>query len=383
MIQNKKFLTVLYILVLVTVIFAAGCAPKKAENEYITIGALLPLTSSDSDEGFRAHNGIYLAKNEINESGGILGKKFDIIILNDRGDEEYIVRQYYKLKEKGVSAIIGSSYSGVTLALAKAAEKDGIPVISPTASNIEVTKGRSNVFRAIFIDDYQAEAMAYFARNSLKAQTALVLSNEANSGYKRITEIFSYDFTKRGGTIIATESYQNIDGFSDMLNKYAANPPDVIFCPEDYIPAAKLVNDVYEAGFSDTRVLGSDAWDGLLTYVNNKDAMKNAYYSAPFSFDDQDAKVVSFVRKYFDYFSQMPLSGSASAYTSVFILADAIKRAGSTDKDAIISAIKETDLDSIIGRIRYDENNNPHTNVYIIQIKGGEYSTYEKISLYY
>jgi len=382
MIMQKKYLKAVYILFLTAVLFAAACcAQKQSADEYITIGALLPLTGMDSDEGFRAHNGIYLAKKEINENGGILGKKLDVIVLNDRGDEEYIVRQYDKLKEKGVSAIIGSSYSGVTLALAKAAEKDGIPVISPTASNFEVTKGRRNVFRAIFIDDYQAGAMAYFARNSLKAKTALVLRNDANSGYKRITEIFSEDFIKRGGTVTATESYHKINDFADVLKKYAANPPDVIFCPEDYIPAAKLVNDVYEAGFTDTRVLGSDAWDGLLAYVSNPEAMNNAYYSAPFSFDDQDAKVTRFVRKYFDYFSQMPLSGSASAYTGVFILADAIKRAGSTDKNAVISAMKETDLDSIIGRLRFDENNNPHTNVYIIQIKGGEYSTYEKISL--
>ena len=130
-----------------------------------------------------------------------------------------------------------------------------------------------------------------------------------------------------------------------------------------------------------TRILGSDAWDGILAYVHNPDAMKNAYYSAPFSFDDQDEKVLRFVRSYFDSFSQMPLSGSAAAYTCVYILSEAIKKAGSAGNDAVISAIKENELDLITGHIRFDENNNPHTNVYIIQLKGGEYSTYEKLSL--
>jgi branched-chain amino acid transport system substrate-binding protein len=382
MTEYKKLVRITCFLILTVIIIASnGCAPKTDNQEYFTIGALLPLTGADSDEGFRALNGLYLAKKEINDKGGILGKKLDVIVLNDRGNEEYIIQQYNALKERGVVAIIGSSYSSVTIALAKAAEKDGMPIISPTASNPDLTKNRRNVFRAIFIDDYQAEVMAYFARNSLNAKTAIVLSNKANDSFRRLDEVFIESFTERGGRIIAIEPYSSKDDFKGILRKYAANPPDVIFCPEDYVPAAKLINTVYEAGFINTHILGSDAWDGLLAYINYPEAMKNVYYSAPFSFDDQEANVVQFVRKYFDCFSQMPLSGSATAYTCVYILSEAIKKAGSVYNNALISAIKENELDSITGHIRFDENNNPHTNVYIIHLKGGEYSTYEKLSL--
>jgi len=373
--------TVFFVFLAVIIITVTGCAAKSSEQKYITIGALLPLTGEDSDEGFRALNGLYLAKEEINKNGGILGKKLDVITLNDRGDEEYIIQQYNILKEKGVSAIIGSSYSSVTIALAKAAEKDGIPVISPTASNPDVTKGRKNVFRAIFIDDYQAQVMAYFARNSLNAKTALVLSNKSHVSFKGIAEIFTESFKKLGGQITDVESYSTWEEFAGILRKYKNNPPDVIFCPEDYVPAAKLVNTAHEIGLIGTHILGSDAWDGLLTYVYNSDTTKNVYYSALFSFDDQDENVMQFVRNYFDRFSQMPLSGSAAAYTCVYILTEAIKKAGSVEKDALVSAIKANELDSITGHIKFDENNNTHTNVYIIQIKGGKYSTYEKLSL--
>jgi len=373
--------TICFLFLAALIIAVNGCAPKQAGQKYITIGALLPLTGADSDEGFRALNGLYLAKKEINDNGGILGRKLDVIILNDRGDEEYVLQQYSKLKEKDVAAIIGSSYSGVTIALAKAAEKDGVPVISPTASNPNVTKGRKNVFRAIFIDDYQAEVMAHFARNSLNARTAVVLTSRTNNNFKHIVDVFSESFKARGGNIMAAERYVSDNDFAGILRKYAAAPPDIIYCPEDYVLAAKLVNAAYETGLGNTSVLGSDAWDGLLAYVHNPDAMKKVYYSAPFSFDDQDKDVVRFVRNYFDAFSQMPLSGSAAAYTCVYILSEAIKKAGSAEREAVISAIKENEVDSIIGRIRFDENNNPHTNVYVIQIEGGEYSTYEKLSL--
>jgi len=359
----------------------AGCSSKPQRQEYITIGALLPLTGEDSDEGLRALNGLQLAKEEINGAGGILGKKLDVIVLNDRGDEGYIVQQYNALKEKGVAAIIGSSYSGVTIALAQAAEKDGMPIISPTASSPEVTRGRANIFRAIFIDDYQAEAMAYFAYNSLRARTAVVLSNSNADNFKRTSEVFSESFKGLGGLISATEPYSTDTGFADILGKYTASPPNIIFCPDNYISAVKLVNTAYETGLNNTHILGTDAWDGLLAYVVHQDAMENVFYTAPFSFDDSDEEVMRFVRSYFNSFSQMPLSGSATAYTCIYILAEAIKKAGNTAPDDIVLAIKSNELDLVTGRIQFDENNNPRTNVYIIQITGGVYSTYEKLSL--
>lgn len=367
------------ILLFLSALILLSCS--KDNQKYITIGALLPLTGNDSDDGIRALNGLQLAKEEINNNGGILGKKLDIIVLNDRGDESYILQQYNTLKSYDVAAIIGSSYSPVTMALADAAEIDGIPVISPTASHPDITKNRRNVFRAIFMDDYQAETLAYFASNSLNAKTALVLQNGNSSNYIRLGEVFINKFNEFGGEITGIESYSSWDDFSGILRKHSNRKPDIIFCPDDYYFAARLTNLSYEAGFRNTYLLGSDGWDGLLTYVYHPNAMRNVFYTLPFSFDDHDENVIRFVNNYFNAFSQMPLSASAMAYTCVYILAEAINTAGNTDKEKIISAIKYNELDMITGRIKFDENNNPRPNIYIIQIAGGEYSTYKKLSL--
>ena len=98
--KNKIFAKTICFLFLAVIIFTVNSCSAKSPQGFITIGALLPLSGEDSDEGFRALNGMYIAKKKINENGGILGKKLDIIVLNDRGDEEYIVQQYKKLKEK-------------------------------------------------------------------------------------------------------------------------------------------------------------------------------------------------------------------------------------------------------------------------------------------
>jgi len=364
------------------VLMLSGCYQEQRQVEYITIGALLPLTGDSSDEGLRALSALLLAKSEINENGGILGKTLDIIVLNDRGDEEYILEQYRALMERDVVAIIGSSYSNVTNVLAEAAAVDGIPVISPTASHPAVTLGRPNVFRATFIDDYQSEAMARFAYNSLGAREALILVNRSNDGFINLTGTFARTFTAYGGEIVDTITYSSGDDFRELLLPYAdmQNPPDLIYCPEDYIGAAGLLSAVYELGFSSTKVLGSDAWDGLLRYVFHPEVMRNAYYTTPFSFDDDSPAVARFVRDYFFTFSQMPLAGVAPAYTCVYILADAIERAGGTRREEIVSAMKATELDTIIGHIKFDGNNNPRTNIYIITIKDGIYATYEKLT---
>jgi len=367
------------LLVLTVILSASGCYHTPKPKEYITIGALLPLTGEFSDDGIRAFNGLQLAKSEINDNGGILGKYIDIIILDDQGDIEQIVKQYNILKEKGVSAIIGSCYSYVTDALAEAAAKDGIPVISPTASARDITIGRNNVFRAIFVDDYQADVIAYFARSSLNAETALVMRNTDHDNFGCLTEYFTEAFKNYGGRVTAVETYSSEKDFPGILEKYADNPPDIIFCPADFIPAANLVDAAYEAGLNDTVILGSDAWDGLLAYITNPEAMQNVYYASSFSFDDPDPVVAEFVRNYLNDFAQMPLAASAGTYVCVYILAEAIEKAGTTDAAGIISAMRENEFDMMTGRISFDENNNPRPNIYIIQIKDGEYSMREKI----
>ena len=181
--------------------------------------------------------------------------------------------------------------------------------------------------------------------------------------------------------IIKVLLVEDENDFAYLLTRHAANPPDIIFCPEDFIPAARLVNAAHEAGLTNTYLLGSDAWDGILAYITNPQVMENVYYSAPFSFDDPDEKVSRFVRNFLDFFAQMPLTASATAYTCVYILAEAITKAGKTDWDAIVSVMRESQFDTITGRIEFDENNNPYISVYVIQIKGGVYSTREKLSL--
>ncbi|MCL2220204.1 MAG: ABC transporter substrate-binding protein [Chitinispirillia bacterium] len=379
-----KFIRTLCLLLL---LLLASCSnfskPPDAAQEYITVGALFPLSGEYCHEGMWALNGLQLARQEINDSaGGVLGKKIDIIALDDRGDPEYAAEQYAILRERGVVAIIGSSFSDVTLAIARAAEKDGIPVISPTASNPAVTEGRRNVFRMIFLDDYQSRALASFALNSLGAKTALVLKGDPR--YLPVASAFEEEFKAGGGVSVVRERYSSPNDFDNILAGYKSNQPDIIFCPADYIVAARLAEAVYRVGLDKPKLIGTDAWDGILVFLREQKIMDRIFYATPFVFDDDDPAIARFSRAFFDQFSHMPLAPSALAYSSVQMLVAAMEASGGTEAEGIINAMKAHGADVLTGYTRFDAGNNPYsdkTGVYIMGIKNRHYTSVEKIRL--
>ncbi|MCL2218854.1 MAG: ABC transporter substrate-binding protein [Chitinispirillia bacterium] len=352
------------------------------QDEYITIGAIFPLTGHYCDEGVRALNGIKQARQEINDAGGVLGKKIDIIVLDDKGDKQRVVEQYNVLKEMGVVAIIGSLFSNVTLPLAEAAAADGMPVISPTASNPEVTKGRKNVFRLIFLDDDQSRIVAGFAHKTLGAKTALIIAGDER--FEGMHKVFEEAFKAAGGQVIGKERFTARRDFGAILNKYGRNHPDVIFCATDYTIAAELAEAVNDAGFDGVKLLGTDAWDGILTFAHRLEAMERVYYASPFAFDEIHPAVARFSQRYFDNFSYTPISTAAQSYSAVQILVKAIESAGSTKAEDIIEVMRTGVFDVIAGHMSFDENNNPcslDASVYIMEIKGGYYRSVEKIRI--
>jgi branched-chain amino acid transport system substrate-binding protein len=365
--------------VLLVLLLIIGCTPKSASDDYITIGALLPLTGDYAYEGLRAMAGLQLAKDEINQNGGIMNKQLDIIILDDQNDPAHMFKQYLTLMEKDVSAVIGSSYSAVTRVLADVSAQAGIPVITPTATHFDVTYGHPHMFRAIFIDEYQAQMMARFAYEDIGATTAVVFFDMEYEGFALLASDFTHFFEQYDqAAVTAMVHYTRHDSFADLLADFVDSPPDVFYLPQNNVRAAELINTAYEMGFSDTIILGNHTWDGLLAHVHHPGVKDNVFYTAPFSFDDADPLVSSFVHNYFSVYSQMPLAGSAAGYACVYMLADAIERAQSLHPADLTAALQATDLTLTVGRVAFDPNNNPQTNLYVIQIKDGMYATRAK-----
>ena len=171
-----------------------ACNIGRRQDSYILIGVLLPLTGEFSDNGLRALNALYLAREEINargsiltakdndSAGGILGRKLDIFVLNDRGDPEFIIEQYYRLVELGVAAIITSGCSGASIALVEEMDNDGTPVIV-ISETVKPNTTRSFYYSDFGVSNFVKDYFGSFAQmpmaDAAAAYTSIMLLTRA------------------------------------------------------------------------------------------------------------------------------------------------------------------------------------------------------------
>ena len=188
----KKLLTL--VVVLLTALSLTACG---GSSEAVKIGVIGPLTGDYSQYGVAVQQGAELAMEEINAAGGILGKDAEIIAYDSKGDASEGVSAYNRLyNEDGIHALVGGTFSGVTLAIKEIAIEDGIPVLSPTATNPAVTLDAANVFRACYTDAYQGAVAAVFAASTLDVSKAAVLYNKDDAYSEGLATAFIEEFEK-------------------------------------------------------------------------------------------------------------------------------------------------------------------------------------------
>jgi branched-chain amino acid transport system substrate-binding protein len=360
-----------------------GCgntASNSEESNVIKIGGIAPLTGDVAVYGVAADNGAKLAIEEINANGGLLGKQIEYVVYDDKGDPTEAVNAYKKLTSNDkVEAIFGAVTSKPTLTVTPLAAKDGIPMISPTATALEVTEAGPNIFRACFIDPYQGEVMAKFAVEELKATKAAVIYNTADDYSVGVAEAFRDAATNNGTEIVSFEGYNGEDkDFKAVLTNVKGQAPDVLFIPDYYNRVGLIAQQAKEVGITAT-LLGADGWDGVIGV--NPEAVEGAYFCNHYSTDDEAAEVQNFLQVYKEKYNEDPVSFAALGYDAIKILAEAIEKAGSTDKEAVTKALAETNITSVTGTITFDENRNPVKGVSIIRIENGSNKLFTKMSL--
>jgi branched-chain amino acid transport system substrate-binding protein len=326
----------------------------------IKIGVYGDLTGQTSSFGQSTKNGIELAVEEINKAGGINGKQIQLVIEDDQGRPEQAKTVVSKLiNQDKVVAVLGEVASTNTLAAAPVAQEAKIPMITPSSTNIKITEIGDYISRVCFIDSFQGSTMGKFAALSLKAKTAAILG-DVNSDYsKGLTQFFEEEFTKNGGKIIAKEAYtQNDPDFKGQLTKIRDLKPDVLYVPGYYGQVGIIAKQARELGM-EMPILGGDGWDSPELWKLGGEALKNAYITNHYSADNPAPEIQNFVKNYKAKFNTVPDSLAALAYDSAKILADAIKRAGSTENAKLKDAINSTkNFAGVTGNISLDEKRN-------------------------
>ena len=364
------------------VLFTACMGDEKvSETETIKIGGLAPLTGSLAIYGVTTTNGANLAIDEINKNGGILGKKVEYITLDTKGDSTEAVMAYNKLIDRGVSAIIGEITSKPSLAVAEIAAQDNMPMITPTGTQVDITEAGPSIFRVCFTNPYQGKVLAVLAKERLNADTAAIMINNSSDYSDGIAKAFIEQADILGIKITAKEGYADGDkDFRAQLTKIAAEQPDVLLVPEYYEQASLIATQAREVGVKAV-FIGSDGWDGITKTLDSSsyNAIENSYFTNHFSMQDTAPKIQNFLKSYKDTYNEDPSAFSALGYDAVYMVKKAVENAGSTNKEAVVDALKNIEYDGITGYLTFDEHNNPVKAVTILKITNGEYIFDSKI----
>ncbi|MCY7008608.1 ABC transporter substrate-binding protein [Fusobacterium simiae] len=376
--MKKRFLTTLLGASLLLVACGGEKAADKpaAEAETVKIGAIGPLTGPVAIYGISATNGLKLAVDEINANGGILGKQVELNLLDEKGDSTEAVNAYNKLVDWGMVALVGDITSKPSVAVAEVAAQDGIPMITPTGTQLNITEAGSNIFRVCFTDPYQGEVLANFAKDKLGAKTVAVMSNNSSDYSDGIANAFVKEAENQGIEVVAREGYSDGDkDFRAQLTKIAQKNPDVLFVPDYYEQDSLIAIQAREVGLKSI-ITGSDGWDGVVKTVDPSSypAIENVYFANHYSAKDSNEKVQNFIKNYKEKYNDDPSAFSALSYDTAYLLKAAIEKAGTTDKEAVTKAIKEIEFDGITGHLTFDEKNNPVKSITIIKIVNGDYT---------
>lgn len=349
---------------------------KTDEAATIKIGGLGPLTGPLAIYGVTATNGSKLAFEEINKNGGILGKQVEFVLFDEKGDSTEAVTAYNRLVDEGVVALVGDITSKPSLAVAEIAAQDNMPMITPTGTQFNITEAGPNVFRVCFTDPYQGVILANLVKNNLKANTVAIMVNNSSDYSDGVAEAFIKEAERLGLKIVAKEGYAEGDkDFRAQLTKVAATNPDVLLVPDYYEQVALITTQAREVGVKST-FIGPDGWDGVAKALDSSayGAVENSYFTNHYSVEDTNEKVQNFLKAYREKYKDEPSAFSALSYDAAYLMKDAIEKAGSTDKDAIVKAMKESDFAGVTGHLRFDEKNNPVKAVTVLKVVNGNYT---------
>lgn len=363
------------IAILAPLVFASGCGKSSSDANEILIGEYSSLTGTTATFGTSTHRGILMAVDEVNQAGGVLGKKIKLLTEDTQSKPEEAALAATKLITRdNVVTLIGEIASSRSLAAAPICQENKVPMVSPGSTNPEVTKKGDYIFRVCFIDPFQGEVIAKFAFNSLHLKRVAILSDVKNDYSVGLAQFFHNTFTQLGGEVIGEQSYSEGDNdFKAQLTALKATNPEAIFVPGYYTESALIVKQARELNMT-IPFFGGDGWDSDRLIEIGGEAMNGTYFTNHYSADDTAKMVQDFVAKYRRlYENQTPDAMAVLGYDAAKIVFDAITRAGSTDHKAIRDALAATkDYPGVAGKTTIDADRNALKPAVVVAIEGGK-----------
>jgi len=363
----------------------AGCSQSASTNQnVIKIGVNYELSGKVATYGQSSVEGIELAIEQINEAGGINGKKIQLVKYDNKSEASEATTLATRLMTQDkVVAVLGPATSGAFMATIPVANQNKVPVISGSATANNVTVDDNGVkeyaFRICFTDSQQGSAAATFALENLSSKKAVIIMDSSSDYAKGLADAFTSTFEAGGGTIVAQEAYMEGDtDFNAVLTSIKGKDFDVIYIPGYYNEAGLIIKQARAQGIN-VPVVGADGFDSpKLTELAGADALNDVYFTNHYSSVDSSSLVAEFVKAFKAKYNKEPDAFGALGYDLGRFVADALSRAEKADGESLKKAIEATEnFEGVTGNMSVDENHNVVKDIIVIELKDGQqYKTY-------
>ena len=361
--KMKKVLCVILALCMVLSLAACSSSGKAAsDSKVIKIGVFEPSSGDSASGGKKEILGMQYANSLVPEvTLGGQTYKIELVYGDNGSTTDKAPSAASSLVSAGVSVVLGSYGSGVSMAGGPKFEEAGIPAIGVTCTNPNVTAGNSYYFRICFLDNFQADVLANFAMSKFEAKTAYCLGESGNEYDQGLVAFFKQVFEANGGKVITDSFPTGNSDFGSYLSKAKSEGADVIFTPVSIAYAVQIIKQAASLGL-EIPFLGSDTLDDNMVL----DAIKGTnlqLYVSTFYQEGGSAEFDAGIKKYInDNAEALAANGgndtisavTAMGYDAYFVALEAMKKADSGDKAALMKILPSVTYTGVSGAIAFD-----------------------------
>jgi len=353
----------------------------KEKQEVVKIGVYEPASGDNGAGGKQETLGVQYA-NTVTPTVEIAGKtyKVQLEIVDNESSNDKAVTAASELINKGVSIVLGSYGSGVSIAASDTFKDANVPVVGITCTNPQVTAGNSHYFRICFLDPFQGTVLANFAVDNFKSKRAYCLAKLGDDYSVGLCNYFIEAFKKLGGEIVFETFPDGTSDFSAYVANAKNNNADVFFSPVSIEAAALIIEQANTQGMT-MPILAGDTWDSNVVLAAAKGTNVKVFVTTFFVEGSKDKIVTDFVDGFRNYINTNATAKtnnggddeiaavSAMGFDAYYTALAALKNAGSTKSADVMAALPKTSLTGVSGSIAFDSTGDAKRDVaYVKQV---------------